>query len=62
MRKQPACAASRYESVPAPEGTGTADIIVHEKGRTFAMLGPGGARRELAAVETFLPAVAAGSA
>ncbi len=62
MRKQPACAASRYESVPAPEGTGTADIIVHEKGRTFAMLGPGGARRELAAVETFLATAGAGTA
>ena len=45
--------AARYEVVPSPEG-GAADIIVHENGRALAMLGPGGPRRELAAVEPFL--------
>ncbi len=62
MKEPQACAALRYEVVPAPDGTGAADIVVHGKGRALAMLGPGGAPRELAAVETFLTAVAAGKA
>lgn len=62
MKERQACAALRYEVVPAPDGTGAADIIVHGKGRALAMLGPGGAPRELAAVETFLTAAAAGKA
>lgn len=62
MKDRQACAALRYEVVPAPDGTGAADIVVHGKGRALAMLGPGGAPRELAAVETFLTAVAAGKA
>lgn len=62
MKKQADCAALRYEVVPAPDGTGPADIIAHGKGRALAMLGPGGAQRELAAVESFLTAVAAGNA
>ena len=47
--------APRYEAVPSADGSGRpADIIAHEKGRSLAMLGPGGARRELATTEAFL--------
>lgn len=62
MKKPAARAALRYEVVPAPDGTGAADIIAHGNGRAFAMLGPGGVRRELAAVETFLTTAEAGNA
>ena len=45
----------RYEVVQAPGGSGApCDIIAHEDGRSLTMLGPGGPRRELAAVEPFL--------
>ncbi len=45
----------RYEAVAAPGDAGRpADIIAHEMGRSLAMLGPGGPRRELTPVETFL--------
>ena len=51
--------ATRYEVVPAPEGVGApCDIIAHENGRTLTMLGPGGPRRELAALEPFLTRLA----
>ena len=55
MKKEAPLPASRYEALPAPDGAGRpADIIVRENGRSLAMLGPGGARRELTTVETFL--------
>ncbi|MDE7242326.1 MAG: hypothetical protein K2N62_10730, partial [Desulfovibrio sp.] len=45
----------RYEVVPSQDGAATpADIIAHENGRSLAMLGPGGARRELTTAEAFL--------
>lgn len=48
-------AAQRYEVVPSPDDAATpADIIAHENGRSLAMLGPGGPRRETTTAEAFL--------
>ena len=40
-----------FAAVPAPDGSGPADIAVQHGGRSFAMLGPGGPNRELQVVE-----------